>query len=57
MTINSPELGEMLMKLLLFTLRIYPLAHIHTYVNEKAAQGWANRGSLNTAYSVGHILQ
>ena len=55
-TINDIELGALLMTMLLFVPRISPLAHIHTYVNKTESQGWANRGSVSTASSVGPIL-
>ena len=44
------------MQLLLFPPRMASLAHIHTYDDNKAAQGWANRGSVRTASAVGPIL-
>ena len=56
-TINKLELGALLMQILIFTPRMDPLAHIHTYVNKTAAQGWANRGSFSTASSVVPILR
>ena len=37
--INDLELGELLMQLLIFALRMAPLAHINTYVNNTEAQG------------------
>ena len=55
-TINDLELGELLMQLLIFSPRMAPLAHIHTYINNTAAQGWDNRGSVSIASSVGTIL-
>ena len=55
-TINYIELGALLMQILIFAPRIAPLEHIHTYVNNTAAQGWANRGSVSTASSVGTIM-
>ena len=45
------------MKLLLFAPRMAPLAHIHTYVDNKASQVWANRGSSKTDLYVGLILR
>ena len=45
------------MHILLFTPSMTPLAHIHTYVDNTAAQGRANRGSASTSSSVGPILQ
>ena len=33
-----------------------PLAHIHAYVNNMAAQRWANRGSVSTASYFGTTL-
>ena len=56
-TINNLELGMLIMHLLLFASRMETLAHIHTYVDNMAAQGWANRGSARTASSVGPILR
>ena len=44
------------MQILLFAPGISPLAHIHMHVNNMAAQGWSNRGSVITAYSVRPIL-
>ena len=55
-TINNLELGALLMQILLFTPRMDPLTHIHTYVDNTTAHGWANRGSVSTTYSVGPIL-
>ena len=45
------------MHLLIFSPRMPSLAHIHMYVNKTVAQGWANRGSVSTASSVGPILR
>ena len=45
------------MHILLFAPRMAPLMHIHTYVNKTSEEGWANRGSVSTASSVGPILQ
>ena len=56
-TINNLDLGALLVNILLFASRMSPLAHIHTYVNNMAAQGWANRGSVRMASSVGNILR
>ena len=56
-TINDLELGSLLMQILIFAPRMAPLAHIHTYVDNMAAQGWANRGSVSIASSVGPMLQ
>ena len=55
-TINNLYLGELLMQILIFATRMAPLAHIHKYVNNTTAQGWANRCSVSTASSVGTIL-
>ena len=55
--INDLELGALRMQILLFSPRMAPLEHIHTYVNNTAVQGWANRGSISTASSVGAILR
>ena len=57
MSINDLELGALLMQILLFAPRMTPLAHIHTYVNNTAAQGWSNMDSFSTASSVGPILR
>ena len=56
-TINDLELGALLMQLLIFSPRMKLLVHIHNYVDNMAAQGWANRGSISTASAVGPILQ
>ena len=56
-TINDLKIGALIMQLLIFAPRMAPLAHIHTYVNNTVALGWANRGSVSTAYSVGPILR
>ena len=56
-TINDLEIGALLTQLLLFAPRISPLAQIHMYVNNTASQGWANKGSVSTATSIGPILQ
>ena len=45
------------MQILIFTPNMAPLAHIHMYVDNTAAQVWANRGSVSTASSVGPILR
>ena len=45
------------MQLLLFAPRMEPLLHIHNYFINTAVQGWANRGSVIMASSVGPILQ
>ena len=45
------------MHLLLFTPRMDPLAHIHMYFDNTAAQGWSNRGSFRTASAVVPILR
>ena len=36
------EIGALLMQLLLFSLRMVPLVHVHMYVNNTVAQGWTN---------------
>ena len=51
-TIKNTDLGALLMQLLIFAPRMAPLAHIHTYVNNMAAQRWANRGSVSTTSSI-----
>ena len=56
-TINNLEIGELPMQLPIFALRMAPLLHIHTYVDNKAVQGWTNRGSVSIASSVGLILR
>ena len=33
------------------------MVHIHTYVNNTAAQGWSNRGSFSTTSSVGPMMR
>ena len=55
-TINDLKLGALLMQILVFALKIAPLAHIHMYIDNMAAQGLANKGSVSTASSVGPIL-
>ena len=35
--INDPEIGALLMHILIFAPRMAPLANIHTYVNNTAA--------------------
>ena len=45
------------MQILLFAPRMTPLAHIHTYVNNTASQGWSNMGSVSIDSSVGPIMQ
>ena len=44
------------MNLLIFSPRMAPLDHIHTYINNMASQRWANRVSVITASSIGPIL-
>ena len=56
MTIYDLELGALLMQILIFAPRMAPLAHIHPYVNNKAAQVWENRGSASTSSSIGTIM-
>ena len=56
-TINNLELRALLMQLLIFSPMMAPLVHIHTYVENTAAQGWANRGGIRTASAVGPILR
>ena len=55
-TIKNTDLGALLMQLLISSPRMAPLAHIHAYVNNTAAQRWSNRGSVSTASSVGTTL-
>ena len=55
--INNLEMGALIMKLLLFSLRMVLLAHIHTYVDNAETQVWANRGSVRTAFFVSPILR
>ena len=55
-TIKNPDLGALLMQLLISSPRMAPLAHIHAYVDNMMAQRWANRGSVSTASSVGTTL-
>ena len=50
--INDLELGALLMQLLIFSLRMAPLTHIHTYINNMVSQGWSNRGIVSTVSSV-----
>ena len=52
-TVNELEIGVLLMQILLFSPRMDPLAHIHTYANNTAAHGWANMGIVSTSSSVG----
>ena len=56
-TINYLKLGALLIHILFFSPRMVPLAHIHTYVDNMAAQVWDNRGSIIIASSVRPILQ
>ena len=56
-TINDLELEALLLQILIFAPRMSPLVHINTYVDNTAAQGWANRGSVSTASSVGLIIR
>ena len=49
MKINDLDLGALFTELLVFSLRMAPLAHIHMYINNTAAQGWANKSSVITA--------
>ena len=55
--INDLEIGALLMHIQLFAPSMSPLAHIHTYVDNTAAQGRANRGSVSTYSSVGPMLR
>ena len=45
------------MQLLIFTPMMAPLAHIHTYVDDTAAQGWSNQGSVSMSSLVGPMLR
>lgn len=56
-TINDLEIGALLMQLFIFDPRIFPLAPIHNYIDNTAAQGWADQGSVSTASVVGLILE
>ena len=56
-TTNELKLGALIMQILIFPPRMAPLVHIHTYVNNMAAQGWSNRDSASTASFVGTILR
>ena len=56
-TTNDLELGALLIHILIFAPRMAPLEHIHTYVDNMSAQGWANRGSVSTASSVVPMLR
>ena len=49
MKTKNLDLGALLMQILIFALRMAPLAHIHAYVDNMMAQRWANRGSVSTA--------
>ena len=51
-TINDLELWALLMQILIFSQRMAPLAHIHTYINNTASQGWSTRGIVSTSSSV-----
>ena len=55
-TIKDLKLGSLLMQILLFAPSMAPLDHIHMYVDNTAAQAWANRFSISTASSVGPFL-
>ena len=55
-TIHNLDLGSLLMELLIFSLRMAPLAHIQRYINNTVSQEWAHRGSVSTASSVEPIL-
>ena len=54
--INDLEIGVICMQLLIFSPRMAPLAHTHTYFDNMAVYGWANRGSVSTALSIRPIL-
>ena len=56
MTINNLDLGLLLMQILIFAPRMALLAHIHTYIDNTAAQGWSNRVSVSTSSSVRPVL-
>ena len=51
-TIKNPDLGALLMQILIYSPRMAPLAHIHAHINNTAAQRWANRGSASTTSSI-----
>ena len=56
-TINNLELSALFGQVQLFTPKMAPLAHIRTTVDNTAAQGWDNRGSVSSATAVGPILR
>ena len=57
MTINNLELVTLLAQAQLFAPKMSPLVHISTAVDNMAAQGWANRGSVSSETAVGPILR
>ena len=56
-TINNLDPGELPIQLLLFALRMVPSDHIHTYIDNTAAQGWNNQCSIIISSSVVPILR
>ena len=56
-TINDLELTALIAQVHLFDPKMPLLDHIHTVVNNRTVQGWANRGSVESATEVGPIQQ
>ena len=55
--INNLELAAQLAQANLFAPNLHPLSHVRTAVDNKASQGWSNRGSVRLATEVGPILR
>ena len=57
LTINDLELEAYITHLHLFALRMAPLEHISTGVDNTAADIWAHQGSVSTATAIGPLLR
>ena len=55
-TINNLELCDFLDQTALLWMRISPLVHIHTRIENTSAKGWNKRDSVITATSAGPLL-
>ena len=57
MAITNLEIAALIAQVHLFSTKMHPLAHIHIYMDNMAAQRWSNRFSISSATAVGTILQ
>ena len=57
LTINDLKLAAYIAHLHLFALRMAPIKHISTGVDNTAAESWACCGRVSTATAIGPLLQ